>query len=213
MPTNTANISKAQDIIDAAKKKLTQGFGFELREAANKVSYFLVIQDEPNRGKNMVKERKLRARILNSNEELKKWRGLVSIVVQTLILHGGKCEKDIFCHQFFDKLDTDYFGSRKQIITELKQQKWIEEEKEQNDDRVYVKVGPRADIETTLEYQYISAYKLFNGHFPDPQNDRALQRITQDKRVQNRLNGVGRGQPAAQRKSYRERAMARGRTR
>merc|ERR1712083_314642 len=113
--------------------------------------------------------------------------GLVSVVLQFLVLHGNKAEKDIFCHQLFDKLDTECFGSRKQIITDLKQQKWIEEEKEQGDERVYVKVGPRADIETTSEFQYYSAFHLVNGHYPDPQNDRALQRITQEKRVQDRL--------------------------
>jgi len=215
--TKKANIAKSQDIIDAAKKKLVQGFGFELKEAANKSTYFLVMKDEP-RGRGTaaaVKQKNLRARILNEDPSTRRWRGFVSVVLQFLVLHGNTTEKDVFEHQLFDNLDTECFGSRKQIVAELKQQKWIVEEKEQSGDgRVYIGVGPRAHIETSLEAQYCSAYRLVNGTFPDD-NDRALQRIAEEKRTRNRLRegGNNRAPTGSQRKSYRERAMGRGRRR
>ena len=169
-----------------------QGFGFDLVEAPNKSSYFVVIKP-PQRREQTENEKQLQGRILNYDENLKKYRGLICVVLQLLILHGNKCEKDIFNHILFEKLDTSIFGATpQQIIKELKQQKWIEEEKEPNDERTYFKLGPRANIETQSEWQYIAAFELVNGMRP-PQNDRALQRIAQEKQVQSRQSNRNRG--------------------
>lgn len=177
-----ANITKnSSEIIDLAKQKLSQGFGFDLIEAPNKTSYFLIIKQPQRRNLNE-NEKQLQGKILNYDENLKKYRGLISVVLQLLILHGNKCEKDIFNHILFEKLDTSIFGTQQQIIKELKQQKWIEEEKEPNDERIYIKLGPRSNIETQSEWQYIASFELVNGMRPRD-NDRALQRIVQEKQM------------------------------
>lgn len=134
----------------------------------------------------------------------------MSVVLQVLVLHGGKCAKDLFCHQLFDKLDTDCFGSRAQIITDLKHQKWIEEEKESKTERLHIKLGPRATIETSLEEQYFSAFHLVNGCYPN-ENDRGLQKITEDKRREDKLErrrDLMERQAAAQRNKKRKASVS-----
>merc|ERR1712087_986021 len=70
-----ANIAKSQEIIDAAKQKLSQGFGFDLVEAPNKTSYFVIVKSDRRRNNNDAEpERALRGRILNSDQNLKKYR-------------------------------------------------------------------------------------------------------------------------------------------
>ena len=187
-----ANIKSIQDVIDEAKRKLSQGFGFDLIEAPNKSSYFVVVKKDERARNDAEQERQqqLRGRLLNLDENLKRYRGLISVVLQLLILHGNKCEKDILNHQLFDRMDTSCFGSQKQIIQDLKQQKWIEEEKEPNDERIYYRLGPRVNIETLSEWQYIAAFELVNGMRP-PNNDRALQRITKEKEQGTHKHGRG----------------------
>ena len=211
-----ANVAKnSQEIIDLAKQKLLQGFGFDLIEAPNRTSYFLCVKGEKRmRGNNDgEQERQLRGKMLNYDENLRAHRGLVSVVLQLLILYGNKCEKDIFNHIMFEKIDTSIFGSPQQIIKDLKQQKWIEEEKEANNERAYYRLGPRANIETQSEWMYIGAFELVNGMRP-PHNDRALQRIAQEKQVQYRHQSGRRGANYSQSSSQRSgRGRARGRGR
>mmetsp|Transcript_65075 Transcript_65075/g.103593 ORF Transcript_65075/g.103593 Transcript_65075/m.103593 type:complete len:260 (-) Transcript_65075:180-959(-) len=214
-----ANIAKTQDIIDEAKKKLAAGFGFDFVEAPNRTSYFVVVkQDRSRNEQEEERQNQLRGRLLNYDQDLKKYRGLICVVLQLLILNGNKCEKDKFNHLLFDKLDTTPFGNQNEIIRDLKTQKWIEEEKEQNDERVYYTLGPRADIESMSEWQYIAAFELVNGMRP-PDNDRALQRIANEKlhaqRQSNRNTRSRNTVPAnfAQHSSQRGRARGRGRSR
>eukprot|EP01083_Nonionella_stella_P236133 829612_1 len=200
-----ANIPKSQEIIDAARQKLRKGFGFDLIEAPNKSQYYVIIKGRDNDDDNI---RQLRGRMLNYDDNLKAWRGLVSVVLQLLILHGNKCEKNIFNHNLFDKIDTQQFGSQKQIITELKQQKWIIEEKETTgDERCYYKIGIRANIETASEWQYNAAFQLVNNGMMPPHDDRALQNILREKqnRNNNRNNNRNRGRNNASQRSQRGR--------
>ena len=193
-----ANIGKPQEIIEAAKTKLAKGFGFQLVE--NKNGFFLVCKDEI-RTQNAENEMKLRGKLLNCNESLKQYRGLIAVVLQVITLYGNKVEKDIFQHAVFDRLDTSQFGSPKQIIAALKQEKWIEEDKETQTERAYYRIGPRANIETKSEYMYISAYELMEGHRP-PSDDRALQRIANEKKS---MQGAKRGRNNSSSQSQRRR--------
>merc|ERR1712228_206897 len=199
-----ANDWKPHEIIELAKTKLSQGFGFDLREG--KGGYFLVCKDEY---RNDVEDKmKLRGKLLNTNQSMKAYRGLIAVVLQVLILHGNKCQKDIFDRDVFNKLDTSMFGSQKHIIAALKQEKWIEEEKETQtgEERVYYRIGPRANIETKSEYMYIAAYELVEGHRP-PSGDRSLQRIVNEKksmqavkRGRNNSSQRGRGRSSQRRR-------------
>lgn len=129
-------------------------------------------------------EEKRRSLLLNIDEDIKAYRGLVSYVAQLLILNGGSMRVREFDYEFFDKLNTEQFGTRKQIIQKLKQQKWMNEYKD--NEHVFYELGTRFSIETSIEWQYSECYELVNNSKPAV-NDEGLQRILSDKENRQKL--------------------------
>eukprot|EP00485_Elphidium_margaritaceum_P023914 CAMPEP_0202712380 /NCGR_PEP_ID=MMETSP1385-20130828/39546_1 /ASSEMBLY_ACC=CAM_ASM_000861 /TAXON_ID=933848 /ORGANISM="Elphidium margaritaceum" /LENGTH=246 /DNA_ID=CAMNT_0049372397 /DNA_START=34 /DNA_END=777 /DNA_ORIENTATION=- len=193
-----SNVAKTQQVLVEVRKKLSEGFGFDLIEGSKKTTYFVVVQCDRNDILSEPEpEIQQRGRLLNYDEHLKKYRGLIAVVLQLLILNNYRLEKDTLHHQLFEKLDTSVFGAPNDIIKELKTQKWIEEEREASEERTYIKLGPRANIETFSEWQYIAASELVNGMRP-AENDRCLQRIENErKQAQHHANEKAKPKPNA----------------
>lgn len=153
-----ANIKMTRDVMILVAQKLEHGWGLCLCEAPNKRQLFLAIkqEDDPQR-------KAINARMLNLHEDDKAWRGLVSVTLQLLILFGQRCETNAFENYLFTRLDTRQFGTQKQIMAQLKQQKWISIDIEPDSERQFYILGPRANIETSTELQYTAAQQLVNG--------------------------------------------------
>ncbi len=143
-------------------EKLKQGFGFDLILQNN--AYYLIVaykQCDTN----------LRMQMLNNGDvNDKKWRGLVSVILQFIILNGGKCSATTLQQQFFDKINTSEFGSPKQIIQMLKQQKWIHETAKNDNGHQHFSLGARASIETRPSWQYKAAHQLVTGQDPSQED-------------------------------------------